>query len=163
MHIREHYKTTLIITSHDNYWLSNITDKIIKMRDGRIIGTGEDNVLQGPWNSDVDDLWTHRLPGGEKIYATRPPDSNSYALLSPTDIILSGRRPFDVSARNVLMGRIIAMNLMPDSDTISVEINAAGLELRSVITHHAASDMGLVPGRDIWLMFKASSLRWRSD
>ncbi len=163
LRLKEKKQTTIIVSSHDYYWLNNICENIFKMQQGKIIGHGRDNIFYGPWQHAVDDLWQHTLFNGEKIFATQPPYSNAYALLSPTDIILSNQKPKQISAQNILRGKIQNMSAISQHDSLFVIVEISDLKLHCTITRHAAETMALLPGKEIFLIFKASSLRWQNQ
>lgn len=153
--------TTLIISSHDHVWLNRIADEIYRLHDGRIAGKDIENILEGPWLCDEDGLWRIDLGAGEKIYALKPPSPDSIALLGPSDIILSNEKPSGVSAQNILRGSVISINAAREAGKIKVYVECSGTTFICNITPHAAHDLKLIPGRDVWLMFKASAFKWK--
>ena len=46
---RSEWGTTLVIASHDWQWLYGICDTVFHLLKGRVLGTGRENVLFGPW------------------------------------------------------------------------------------------------------------------
>ncbi len=159
--IRKRYNTSLIISSHDHVWLNRVADDVLRIHDGRIVGSGAENIIEGPWHADEDDLWSKVLTDGEKIFATKPIDSDSIALLNPSEIIISDVKQSRMSAQNILNGKIASMSTAKDSGKIKVDVEMHGILLTCNLTQHAVHELKLIPGKDVWVIFKASSLSWQ--
>jgi tungstate transport system ATP-binding protein len=158
--IRSTHHSTLIISSHDHLWLNSMTDNIYRMHDGRIVGTGTENIIKGPWNPDVDDLWSKTLTNDERIFSTQPPDTNSIALLKPSEIIISNVKQSKISAQNMLQGTITSLMLSDEFDKVKVQVELHGISLTCSLTQHAVNELTIFPGKAVWVIFKASSLQW---
>jgi tungstate transport system ATP-binding protein len=160
--LREKHDTTLIIASHDLVWLNSVADKIEKVYDGRIIGYATENLIEGPWNRDKDGLWEKTLSDGQKISAATPPDNtNASALLNPSDIMISMKKPEEISAQNILTGTVSHMSRENDSDKMIVAVDVANTNLSCRVTHRAAESLKLLPGKNVVILFKASSIHWQ--
>ena len=157
---RKKYSTSLIIVSHDLIWLNDGTDEILRMYEGCIVGSGTDNLINGPWNRDRDGLWKRILSDGQKICATNPPNENAIAILNPSNIMISKEHPEGISAQNILKGIISHITSDRESGKVSIEINVSDMPLTCSVTRHAAETLHLLPGKDVWAVFKASSLYW---
>jgi molybdate transport system ATP-binding protein len=75
--------------------------------------------------------------------------------LRSRDVILAIQRPQGLSARNILEGRVAAMEAR--SPGLQVEVDCHGLLVRSLVTQEAAQELGLSPGNTVWVIVKASS------
>jgi tungstate transport system ATP-binding protein len=157
---RRKYNTTLVMTSHDIIWLNSVSDRVMRMHNGRIIGQGTDNLLHGPWEEEGEGLWRIVLPDGQYIHAVHPPHSDALGLLNSSNIMLSMERPDRISAQNVLKGQLLNMSSEHGGDRVRVEVNAGGMLFACSVTHHAADTLKLLPGKDVWILFKASSIAW---
>ena len=158
--VRKKYNTSLVIVSHDLIWLNDVTDEILRMYEGCIVGAGTDNLINGPWNRDKDGLWKRILSDGQKICATNPQDENAIAILNPSNIMISTEHPEGISAQNILKGIISHITSDRESGKVSIEINVSDMPLTCSVTRHAAETLHLLPGKDVWAVFKASSLYW---
>ncbi len=161
VNVSRRHGITLIISSHDPVWLNLICGDILRMYDGTIVGDGTENILTGPWFEDIDGLWSKELAGGEKIFAVKPPDKNSIAVLNPSEIIISLKRQKDISAQNMLKGRITNMVSLEKRDALKIDVEVQDMTFRCSLTQHAAGELNLIPGKKVWLIFKASSLQWQ--
>lgn len=164
--IRHAHNTTLLIASHDTTWLHGVCDEILKMQEGRIVGSGEENIFTGPWLLAPDGLWEMNLSDGQRIRALPPSEmiphltENAVALLDSTSIIVTTERPDHVSAQNILSGMLAHLYTFKHSERVKLDIQVAELPMTCSITRAAARSLGLLPGLDVWVVFKASSLSW---
>ncbi len=158
--MREEHSTTLIISSHDLTWLNSVTDHIWKLYNGKLAGSGNANLIPGPWIKEKDNLWHSLLPGGAKIYSTEPTDSNAPAILHPHDIILSETKLTRTSAVNHIEARVNLLAAEGNSGRIRVETEASGRIISCYITETSALKMNIIPGKKVYLIFKATSLVW---
>ena len=157
---RQEFNTTLVMTSHDIIWLNSVSDRVVRMHNGRIIGQGTDNLLHGPWEEEGEGLWFRRLDDGQFIHAVHPPHTEALGLLSSSNIMLSTDRPEHISAQNVLRGQLLSLSSEQGGNRVRAEVHAGGLLFSCSITHHAADSLKLLPGKGVWILFKASSIAW---
>ncbi|HON79283.1 MAG TPA: ATP-binding cassette domain-containing protein [Spirochaetota bacterium] len=158
--LKERDNMTMIISSHDQTWLAGVTDSIIQMRDGKITGLLYENSLQGPWHPDIDGLWAMDIQDAGKIYASKPPAPYSRGILDPANIIIATREQADLSAQNLLRGTVESMEQIHYTDSISVKVKTGTTHFTCTVTHHAAENLHIFPGKTVWLIFKASSIIW---
>lgn len=159
--IRTRFDTTIVIASHDRAWLSNITDSIIRIHKGRIVGTGVENIITGPWSADRDNLWSKDIGDGNRIYAAKPPEEHAVAVLHPWDIMIATEQPSAISAQNILPGEIRQLTSARENGRIQIEVQVPGIVLTCTVTDHAVESLSLLPGRKVFVVFKASSLSWQ--
>ncbi|MCE5275469.1 MAG: ATP-binding cassette domain-containing protein [Syntrophaceae bacterium] len=157
---REKYGTTLLIASHDQIWLNTIASDIRKVSLGRVWESAAGNLIAGPWKSGENGLYLKKLPDGQTIFATKPPEPERQGMIEATDIIISTMPPERVSAQNILNAGIMNMRIEKESGMMVVGLDAGGLQLTSRITQHAARSLGLFPGEKVWVVFKATSIKW---
>ncbi len=158
--MREEHSTTLIISSHDLTWLNSVTDHIWKLYNGKLAGSGNANLIPGPWTEDKNNLWFTTLPDGDKIYSAEPPDRDAPAILHPNDIILSEKKLSRTSAVNHLEAKVTLLISEGNTGKIRVETEASGRILSCYITESSAIKMNVIPGKKVYLIFKATALEW---
>lgn len=158
--LKERDNMTMIISSHDHAWLASVTGSIVQMRDGKITGLLYENSLKGPWRPDIDGLWSMEISGAGKILATKPPLPSSPGILDPSSIIIATQEQGHISAQNSLRGTVESMERIPHTGTISVKVKAGAAFFTCSITPHGAENLHIFPGKTVWLIFKASSVRW---
>ncbi len=62
-----------------------------------------------------------------------------------------------ISARNTLKGRVKQVDQGAVNSEVTVEL-PGGLEIVSIITKKSAADLGLVKGKEVYAVIKASSV-----
>jgi molybdate transport system ATP-binding protein len=74
--------------------------------------------------------------------------------ISAGDVLLATSAPVGLSARNVLPGRLVSLH---QRDSIVTAIVDCGVELSVHLTLGARDSLGLVPGRQVWVIVKTHS------
>lgn len=157
---RENLDTTVLVVSHDLEWAYSISDEIISIHSGKVHSRGPENIVQGPWESCPIDMVCKKLDDGQFITAPDPGSFRETALLDPEDIIIAREMPENISARNMIRGTVIRMNLEGDRGSVLVSIIAGGQVFTSRITPGSLEKLGLVPGSPVVILFKATAIRW---
>ena len=62
-----------------------------------------------------------------------------------------------ISARNILKGKVKTMKTGSVNDEIAVEL-PGGSEIISIITKSSAEGLGLAPGKEVYIIIKASNV-----
>lgn len=114
---------------------------------------GIDNIFQGAVTQANGRFFFKNERIGFEVVALAK--NNTWAIVHPEDIILSSQPLTGTSARNCLAGRIQA--LTPKGLTYNVTINA-GETFQVNITRVSVEEMGLTPGKAIYLIFKATAV-----
>jgi len=158
---REMLGTTIVIVSHDVDWAYGASDEVLSMFSGRIRSKAIENILHGPWQKNHDGTVCMHLDDGQAITAIAPPDGDLFtALLDPEDIILSMDNPGSTSARNTVKGTVVRMNLENGERSVLVTVSVGGFKMTSRVTTGSLSRLGLVPGKQVLMVFKATAFRW---
>ena len=100
-----------------------------------------------------------RLPGGVGLTVPAAGESPGRAVfaVAPDDILLSAEPLTRVSARNVLAGRVLSIELSGGDAMVRAE--AAGITWRALVTAAAVRDLGLAAGSPVWLAIKTQSFK----
>jgi tungstate transport system ATP-binding protein len=157
---RSQFGMSLVIASHDRVWLNSVTDTIQRIHEGRIVGTGSENLIPGPWEEKKEGLFVKTLTDGQSVHATKPFRVDSAGILNPSDIAISLTRQDDISAQNMLRGFVSQMTIEKDSENVLVDVEVAGLSLLCRLTKPGVEKLQLIPGKEVWAFFKASSVNW---
>lgn len=157
---REEWGATLVVVSHDMAWLSQVADSLLAFQDGRPGRSVVQNRLAGPWLEGTGGLWTMTLDCGQVVTSTRPPDSGSVGLLDAADITVAVEKPHGLSIRNALPATILEMSLENGLGAVLLKGSCGGLSLTARLTQASATELGLVPGKKAWFLFKASAFQW---
>jgi tungstate transport system ATP-binding protein len=159
--VKKQFLSTLLIASHDLVWLHEVSDVVLRMHEGLIVGSEEENHIPGPWSPEPDGLWGKVLSDGQRIRALKPPSPHSIALIDTVSTIVTTECPEHISAQNILFGRLMHMFTSENTEAVKLDIQIADLSLNAAVTRTAVCSLGLMPGLSVWVVFKASSLRWQ--
>ena len=144
---------TVVISSHRGSFGYRTADEIIELNEGRRIYSSI-NILKGT-TVERKDGYLFFQSGDTTIKAPMMDGSFQAAVIRGEDILLS-KNPLDSSARNCLKGKVSRLTKQ-EKGLFSVELDC-GVVLKSVITGSAAAEMNIVPGAEIYAVFKASSV-----
>jgi molybdate transport system ATP-binding protein len=173
----------LLIVSHDLGDILHLTDRLVVLDQGRVVGHGRYlDLAQEPRAAEI--LRTsgllnilrlrpveHRPEHGVTLlaFADAPPDTATLvipyhdggieeidAALRPEDIALALERVEHISIQNQLPGEIV--NILHAGEHILCVVNV-GVELLVEITYQALETLDLMPGKRVWCLFKAYALQ----
>ena len=82
--------------------------------------------------------------------------------MSCSKTLMGGGVPVDISARNVLKGKVKKVTHGSVNSEILVEIEK-GVEVVSIITKGSAQTLGLEEGKDVYAVIKASNVMIATD
>jgi tungstate transport system ATP-binding protein len=157
---RSEWGTTLIIASHDWQWLYGVCDRVVHLVRGRLMGTGRENIVFGPWEPGANGLWGKVLSDGQRILVQPPPESLSAAVIDHV-AIAPINQSFPGGDRRVrLSGLITRLALEKASGDIIGSVLVANLPFTTNLTENEVQDMGLYPGRRVHLLYDVNSVRW---
>jgi molybdate transport system ATP-binding protein len=144
-HLASYDGITLLVT-HDAIDALTIADRVLVLDEGRVaqIGTPAE-VSQRPRTEHV-----ARLVG---LNVVRLDDD--LVAFTPDAVAVGVREP-DGSPRLRWHGRIL--DVSPHGDAVRLLVDA-GPELIADVTPAAATELGLTPGREVWLSVKATAVR----
>ena len=172
-HVNHEKKTTIVLATHNMFQAEAISQRIAILIDGTIkqIGSNQDvfrrsnkhlesfarleNVFSGiakPSKEGTSIIEVNQLL---KIEAAFNKTGKVTVHVRPEDIILS-TKTLKSSARNVFKGTIAGITDLGDIAKITVD---AGKKFSSQITKKSLIEMKLAVGSEIFLVFKASSVR----
>lgn len=152
--------TTVVVATHDLLWLYEVAESVLNLYQGRIAAQGPSNLISGPWRPLDDGLWERVLPDGQRILSISPPSEVATAALDPSDIVIATSPPAKLSTQNVLSGTVAQMLLDNGGERVIVTISLGGMSLKSTITPKAVKNLSIQPGQRVWVLFKATALRW---
>jgi molybdopterin-binding protein len=146
-HLRAYDGVTLLVT-HDAIDALTIATRVLVLDEGRVAQLGTPlEVSQQPATDHV-----ARLVGLNVLR-----DGDRFRAFGPTAVTVDLHEP-DGSARNRWRGRIAAAS--PHGAALRLVVRSVdGHDLIADVTPEAATELGLVPGREVWLSVKETSVR----
>jgi molybdate transport system ATP-binding protein len=87
------------------------------------------------------------------------PESSLRVGIRAGDILLATNRPEGLSARNILPGKLVSLTRR---DVMIAAMVDVGVPMEVHLTLAARDALGLVPGRDVWLIVKTYSCQLMS-
>ncbi len=177
LRIRDERRIPILYVTHNAGEAEALAGEAILLRAGRVeahgptrevIGTRAllsvdpsatfDNVVDGTLEALPDaGVARLRLPGGVLVVPASATGERGVFALAPEEILLSVEPLQRVSARNVLAGRVLALDSSGEDAMVRVE--AAGATWRAHVTSGAVRDLGLGAGVPVWLAIKTQSFR----
>jgi tungstate transport system ATP-binding protein len=155
---REEMGTTLVIASHDWQWLYEVCDRVLHLFNGKILGTGRENILFGPWIRFQSGLWGKRLRDQEFIVPSPPPCNDAAAIMDVSSIGENSARVDEDDV--VLKGNVIRLNLERNTGTLVATIAIGNQNFIVGLTPRQAEDRAFLPGKDIFIHYYPNKIRW---
>lgn len=159
---RQEWDTTLIISSHDMEWLSDISDRMVHIFRGHLMRGGQPTVIFGPWEKGRDGKAYKIITEGERFEAASPPDNlheavaaidaGSMRLYAEDDPIPDGLRR--------LKGRLARLSLEKASGRIGATVAAGGQTFHISIPIGNAIARPWTPGQNVWIGYDPEAVRW---
>lgn len=148
-HLREYDGVTLLVT-HDAIDALTLADHVVVLDEGGVAQQGRpDDVAAHPRTSHV-----ARLVGLNVLR-----DGDEFTSFRPRDVTVSLHRP-ESSARLAWPGAVASAQQHGDAVRLLVDTDPP---LLADVTPQAAAELGLAPGREVWLSVKATAVRRYGD
>ncbi len=171
--VHEAFGVTVIHVTHDQLEALMLADRLGIMNDGRLVQVGEprevflnpkdefvarfvgfENLFEGEVEAVEGGLARVRV-GDLVIEAVGGGPGACLVGIRPEDVTVS-LKPLSSSARNSFRGRVVEVEDMGALISLSVDV---GIPFRALVTKRSFTDMGLRVGSEVYLTFKASSVR----
>jgi len=143
--------TTIILTTHDLSQAYRLTDKIIPLLDGRIVGGSLENVFYGR----IEEPGVMSISPSIRIAVPNHRPDLTGIYIDPGDIVIMAD-PIRSDLWNCLKGRIISVTF--ENSTVRLTLDA-GVELVALATRNDFQRMGLdVLNRTVYASFKVADV-----
>jgi tungstate transport system ATP-binding protein len=157
---RREWDTTLIIASHDRDWLYDVCDQVLHLFKGRLFGSGKENMIFGPWHAHKGRLWEKKLPDGQRIRVSEPPQPDALAIVEPTSITGASDTKLTDADANILQGIVSRLTLEKTSSEIVATILIGNLPFTLKLSRQKIQQENLYPGRKVALHYSPKSVKW---
>jgi tungstate transport system ATP-binding protein len=151
--IRRELKTTVIFTTHDLSQAYRLSDEVISLLEGKNIKRVQENIFRGVIEEENGIKW-FKVTNKIKFVIVSEKIGMKYISIDPKDIILS-HEPFQSSARNSFLGKIVKINGQNNLVKLEVDID---IPLVVIITRESFQQMNLNLDSKVYLTFKASAV-----
>jgi tungstate transport system ATP-binding protein len=155
---REQSGTTIIIASHDRQWLYEICDEILFFFQGKILETGQENFIYGPWKKIESGKWGKKLSDGQTLYVTEPPNQNSIAVINSFTFAQENIAGSDIEID--LKGILSRLSLERKTGQIFATILVGNLPLTLKLYPHQDRKKTCFPGKKKTIRYRLDQLKW---
>jgi tungstate transport system ATP-binding protein len=163
LHARRQWGTSLIVTSHDRQWLSDICDTVLMMFRGKILGSGQQTLVFGPWHLPSEDMAATRLDDQQSFVAcSSPPDvSRSVAAIRADQLYLFLEPPGEGKPQlHYLKGVLLQLGLDNETRHILASVRVGSTVFISYISNSTGTTCPYEPGQNVWVGYDPSQVLW---
>ncbi|HEY2797288.1 MAG TPA: molybdenum ABC transporter ATP-binding protein [Thermoanaerobaculia bacterium] len=183
LRIRDELHIPFLYVTHNAGEARAVAEEAVVIREGAVVFAGApeqalewisqgdpearfDNILAGSLETTVSDGGGFRGIGVLRVGEARlvvptedadPASSRAVFAVSPEDVLVSNRPLVGISARNVLPGAVVALEIGEASGW--ARIRAQGIEWNALVTKEAVRELELAPGRPAWIAVKTHVFR----
>ncbi len=154
---RQKSGTTLIVASHDWQWLYEICDEILHLIRGRIIGTGRETVIFGPWHRVGSEKWGKPLSDNQYLWVPEPPDPDAAAII---DVLPIGEGSITRGEEFVLQGVVSRLSLERKTDRLFATILVGDLPFTMRVNARQNIEATLLPGKAVSIRYRPDRVKW---
>jgi molybdate transport system ATP-binding protein len=171
------YQIPVLYVTHSREEVFSLAERVISLEQGKVTGIGTPReVFSGHRHESVAN-WlgvenvfqgqiAERHSEGTVVVSTgqiqvevsghgTPSNGQVRFGISAKDILLATTKPQNISARNILPGRIAEVQLRAIEPTVIVD--CSGTHFVSQVTPQSIASLELKPGREVWVVFKTHS------
>ena len=145
--------TAILIVTHILNAGMSITDRVVRLERGRLVPDAERTIFDGTV-IEADGHAVFQIVNGPAVRVVTDKRGPARGIVAPTDVILSAES-FPSSMQNMFKGTVTRVTGAEGLVQVTVDI---GWPVRAHVTPEACETLGLVPGRAIWVMFKATAV-----
>ena len=185
LRVRDELHVPFLYVTHNAGEARAVAEEAVVLREGAVVFAGAPEqalawVSQGDPEARFDNILAGRLeapPDAGSQDASRgtgvlrvgeahlvvpaedgdPSSSLAVFAVSPEDVLVSSRPLEGISARNVLPGAVVALEIGETSGW--ARIRAQGIEWNALVTKEAVRELELAPGRPAWIAVKTHVFR----
>lgn len=160
---RSEWGTTVLVSSHDRSWLFNLCDTMIHIFRGRVVGSGIENIIFGPWRYQSDSIWEKALNDGQSFICSDVPGESAVGLvhLDAVRIFPLGHEGGEIEASNNgivrLKGMVSQVILVGTKGDIVATVLAGGEAFTARLSQN---DPVVMPGREVTVFIDTTKIQW---
>lgn len=160
LHARDHWGTTLVITSHDAEWLADISDNTLHLFRGRILGNGHHSLIFGPWQQNGSKLVFKQLTEDQHFLAAGLPDDpqNAVAAIAAGKMTLHPASQPLPAGHHGLEGLLLRLNYEHSACRTSAVVLVGKTLLTTYLPPTQAPAFS--PGQTVWIFYAPEVIEW---
>jgi tungstate transport system ATP-binding protein len=159
---RSEWGTTLVIASHDREWLYDVSDEVVHLFKGKIVGTGRNNIIFGPWMTEHGDRHVKYLGEGSHLIVSPPPHAEATAFIDPNAIQLFARGKAGAQANRILVdGTVTRLSMGKERGELFADVRIGTLTLGVRVNESHLAAMALHRGWPVTLAYRLSDIHWK--
>lgn len=165
---------TIVHVTHDHEEAAMLGRRIAVMEKGTVVQTGTPSeVFQYPRSefvahfTGIRNFFSGVLGSGSSLrkfetgkttflLLSDEPPGEGFVVIRAEDVFISNDKPSS-SAVNNFSGRVMSIGAAGTGSEIIVDV---GVHLAALLSDESVSRLGIVPGKTVWVSFKASALRF---
>ena len=152
--------STLVVASHDRDWVFGVCDDILHLLNGKLSGTGKENIVFGPWKPHINGHWGKRMTDGQWVVVPKPPEDKAVAIISPSYYSTTTTARPENSNLHFLNGTISKLSLEKKAGDIEITIMIGNLPFTFKLAQQQVQDEKLFPGCNILVQYAADTVTW---
>jgi tungstate transport system ATP-binding protein len=163
LHARRQWGTSLIVTSHDRQWLSEICDTVLLMFRGKILGAGQQTLVFGPWHLPGDSRAATPLEEQQEfVVCSPPPDVNrSVAAIRADQLTLFPKAPKQVRMQlHCLRGVLLQLGLDNETGRVLSAVRVGSTVFNSYLSNSSGARYRYEPGQKVWIGYDPGQVVW---
>ncbi|MGB5918576.1 energy-coupling factor ABC transporter ATP-binding protein [Arcobacter sp.] len=159
---KQKWHTTILISSHDNYWLNNICDKKIALFQGSVVESGSVNLLFSPWEKDGKSNLVKVFSDGQKLIIKNSFDKKrDSVLMINSDYIQICRTDCEhIITEETLNGVVNSIHQQENEDLLLIEFFIGTILFNCKISRKDMKKQRLLPGDKIYVNISTEDIRW---
>jgi len=155
---RREWGTTLVIASHNQFWLHDLCDSIVYLYNGRLLDGSLENVLLGPWKKNGGQEFYKKLADGQLIHVPPPPHPDSSAVIAPEVLKLTNSLPGN--STQTLTGIITGIYLDKHFTEPRIHVVCGGHRFVAGGPDVDFTNGSLLPGNIVTLYYRPEDISW---
>ncbi len=162
---QKEWGTTIVVSSHDRGWISEVCDSVVHLFNGYVIGGGTENIFFGPWERIGNNRCMKKLSDGQRLILFGSGGSKSVAVMNADKIYI-----FDFPIGSALKARfsdvcflegtVSSVILDRSSSCLLVTVNVGRTVFMSQVSKDTKYISSIYPGRKVVLGIPMSGARW---
>jgi tungstate transport system ATP-binding protein len=162
MHARQQWGTTLVITSHDAEWLADICDDMVHLFRGRLMASGMQTLIFGPWEKQADGLVGRALAPGHIFLAGRAPQDldSAVAAIAAEQLTLHTQDRSPPAGRHCLEGLLLRLSYEQNTRRTSAAVQVGRSVLKAYLSPSASGAPTIRPGQTIRVAYDPDTVQW---